>query len=79
MIVYRFGLESPENRSVLEKISSTYPQKPIFVEATQAQSEEFRDLLSDHEVVVGPVTVEALVGAVDSLRGKSRRTGASAP
>lgn len=60
---------------MLEKIGSTYPGRPVVVEASQAQLDEFQDLLAEYRVVVGPATVDALVGAVDSLSTQAADTG----
>lgn len=66
VIVYRFGLASPENLRMLEAMKRQYPRKPVVVEAAPSQLLEHRDLLRGYDVVVGPVATQSLLASVES-------------
>lgn len=72
VIVFRFELDSPENRRVLETIRQRYPRKPVVVEVTPSQALEHRDLLAGYGVAVGPMTAHSLLEAIESALSRPR-------
>ena len=70
VIVYRFELDSFESRRLLETIKLRYPRKPVVVEAAPSQVLGHRDLLAGYDVVVGPITTQSLLEAIESALGR---------
>jgi hypothetical protein len=64
VIVFRYGLESPENRLVLDLIRHRYPEVPVVVEASPDERAQHAQLLAGYEVVAAPATLDGLVAAV---------------
>jgi hypothetical protein len=67
VIVYRFGLESPENRAVLAEIAQRFPRTPVVVETTEPDRDALAGLHPKAEVLAGPAPLDDLVAAVRTL------------
>ncbi len=64
VIVFRYGLESPENRLVLDLIRRTYAQTPVVVEASADEQAQFSHLLAGCRVLTAPAVLDEFLDAV---------------
>jgi hypothetical protein len=67
VIVYRFGLESPQNRAVLAEIARKFPATPVVAEVTEADRDALAELHPNAQVLAGPAPLDDLVAAVRAL------------
>jgi hypothetical protein len=64
VIIFRYDLESPKNRVVLDLIRHRYAQTPVVVEASADEQAQFSQLLAGYRVVTAPAMLDELVDAV---------------
>ena len=64
VIVFRFGLESPKNRLVLDLIRHARPETPVILEATKDEEAQLRPLPEGFHIVPAPAALDDLVRAV---------------
>ena len=64
LIVTSLGLGTRQSREVFEALRTRCPRTPLVVEVTREETEEWPDLLQGCEVVISPVTPDALVATV---------------
>jgi hypothetical protein len=64
VIVFRYGLESPENRLVLDLIRHRHPAIPVVVEAPADAAAQLAPLLDGYRLVPAPAQLDDLVDAV---------------
>jgi hypothetical protein len=69
VIVFRYGLESPENRLVLDLIRHRHPETPVVVEASDEDAAQLAQLLDGYRLVPAPAALDDLVQAVGAVRG----------
>lgn len=67
VIVFRYGLESPENQLILDLIRHKYPDTPVVVEASTDEEAQLAQLLAGYRVVTAPAVLGDLVDAVASV------------
>jgi hypothetical protein len=71
VIVFRYDLESPENRLVLELIRHKHPETPVVVETSPDWAGQLAPLLEDCDVVDAPATLDGILAAVDAALAAS--------
>jgi hypothetical protein len=67
VIVYRYGLESPENRLVLDLIRHRYAETPVVVEASADDQAQLAELLAGYRLVTAPAALDDIVSAVGAV------------
>jgi len=75
VIVSSLGLGTPQSREVLEALRARCAGTPLVVEVAAAEQDEWADLLRGCEVVVSPVSPDALVAAVRGVLATGAREG----